>query len=513
MGGDRLEGSNSRDRIKRFICFALSAGLYWSWWDSLHEMFRFKSLGATDLDPTTFIEGGVVYLQCLGKPLGMALGCILVLFGWRIALKSRGDKRSLPFSKNGLLAPWFAIALLLAQIVVYVAFCVFLSSELRASAAICYFLTSTLVVFSFLGLWIQFKAMESHEVGWAIVCALICYGTFSNLAFPFLFRDALPAIGYLVYLGLLLAAFALGRAASGQIDPDPTEDDSVTRPPLRPAFHLVIYGSVFGMLHILEGVVESGPYSVNVDVFWGCIIAVLLFYVLFIRGERNSREIWSKMRSTVFPLVIVGYLLIPLAAGSDLALSFTEAGGLLYLAILLFVSASLMWRTYVAPTIIMSWMFLLYSIGEAFGVAAMVAVDPAQLVAGTGYYGFSVVIVVLLTAATFWVGSDEQIRKIWGLRRDMSPKRFNDAMVTAQVELLAERHGLTPREADVLRFVANGRRAPEISDEMGVSHDTVRTHLKHLYTKLDVHSYVEAARMVKETEVSDTALLKHSESA
>ena len=55
-------------------------------------------------------------------------------------------------------------------------------------------------------------------------------------------------------------------------------------------------------------------------------------------------------------------------------------------------------------------------------------------------------------------------------------------------------------------MVTQGRRAPEMVEAMGVSMDTVRTHLKHLYTKLDAHSYAEVVTMVEAAEVPDSAL-------
>ncbi len=498
---------------KALVCLALSAGMYWSWWDSFHEMFRFKVLGAANVEAKTFLEGGIGYLQCWGKPLGIIVGCALVLLAMGALsrtgrseqdaprLMERAARRVLSFD------PW----LLVAQLLSYGGFCLFLSQEAWALAVGCYFVASALAVPSFVGLAVRFKNLEPRKVGWVIMSALVCYGTCSNLAFPLFLRNVPSAVGYGVYLVFLVAAFLLARIGPREASRAFLAADNHVYPPVHPAFHLIVYGLVFGMLHILEGVVQTGPFSVNLGVFWGCLIAVALFYGLYVRGAAGSHEIWSKMRSAVFPLVIVGYLLIPLAAGSDLALSFTEAGGLLYVAILFFACASLMWRTYVAAPVIVCWVLLLYSVGEAGGVLAMVAVDPTQLVEGKGYYGFSVAIVLFLTAATFWVGSDEQIRKLWGLRRDMSPRRFNDAIVRARVALLTRQYNLTPREADVLAYVANGRRAPEMADDMGVSRDTVRTHLKHLYTKLDVHSYADAARVVKETEVPDSMLVKYAE--
>jgi DNA-binding NarL/FixJ family response regulator len=52
---------------------------------------------------------------------------------------------------------------------------------------------------------------------------------------------------------------------------------------------------------------------------------------------------------------------------------------------------------------------------------------------------------------------------------------------------------LTAREEEVLRLVAKGMVNKEIADELGVSLETIRGHLKNIYTKLHVRSRTEAA--------------------
>ncbi|RYD46042.1 MAG: response regulator transcription factor [Verrucomicrobiaceae bacterium] len=56
-----------------------------------------------------------------------------------------------------------------------------------------------------------------------------------------------------------------------------------------------------------------------------------------------------------------------------------------------------------------------------------------------------------------------------------------------------EVENLTAREKDVLEFVAYGLTNKEIAARMHVSVDAVRWHLKHIYSKLHVHSRTEAA--------------------
>lgn len=51
---------------------------------------------------------------------------------------------------------------------------------------------------------------------------------------------------------------------------------------------------------------------------------------------------------------------------------------------------------------------------------------------------------------------------------------------------------LTPREKEVLRSLATGNSYKLIAAEFDISVDTVRTHLKKIYEKLQVHSQTEA---------------------
>ena len=47
---------------------------------------------------------------------------------------------------------------------------------------------------------------------------------------------------------------------------------------------------------------------------------------------------------------------------------------------------------------------------------------------------------------------------------------------------------LTPREAEVLLMLARGRTYVQVADELGVSLNTVASHIKNLYRKLGVRS-------------------------
>lgn len=64
---------------------------------------------------------------------------------------------------------------------------------------------------------------------------------------------------------------------------------------------------------------------------------------------------------------------------------------------------------------------------------------------------------------------------------------------------VAEKHRLTARETEVFELLARGRTSPIIQEKLVLSHNTVKTHVRHIYAKLDVHSQQELIGMVEET--------------
>lgn len=63
----------------------------------------------------------------------------------------------------------------------------------------------------------------------------------------------------------------------------------------------------------------------------------------------------------------------------------------------------------------------------------------------------------------------------------------------------AERYGLSNREADVLRELVDGKGYKQIAFDLHISVDTVRSHIRKVYRKLQVHSAPEAvARAIRE---------------
>ena len=74
----------------------------------------------------------------------------------------------------------------------------------------------------------------------------------------------------------------------------------------------------------------------------------------------------------------------------------------------------------------------------------------------------------------------------------LSPREENrNSPYARAVTATAEEYGLSPREREILVYLAHGRDAKAISDKLVLSVHTVRTHVYNIYAKINVHSHQE----------------------
>lgn len=62
-------------------------------------------------------------------------------------------------------------------------------------------------------------------------------------------------------------------------------------------------------------------------------------------------------------------------------------------------------------------------------------------------------------------------------------------------------HSVSDREIEVLRLLVTDLTGPEIARQLFVSVNTLRTHTKHIFTKLDVNTRRAAVRRAAELEL------------
>ena len=74
--------------------------------------------------------------------------------------------------------------------------------------------------------------------------------------------------------------------------------------------------------------------------------------------------------------------------------------------------------------------------------------------------------------------------------------------ISKQCSILKRHYKLSDREAEIIELVARGNTITRIADELNISINTVKSHTKHIYTKLDIHKKQEMLDILNSFELN-----------
>lgn len=267
-------------------------------------------------------------------------------------------------------------------------------------------------------------------------------------------------------------------------------------------------------------------------------VAVSVLVVSDIR--RGRRDDFSFLFRASFLLALIAALLLPYAhETADVAYAITNCGAFLFKLTVLLATLELCAR-HAAPAVLVFavvravWSLDLLLGSTLFSVGTLVAGGPLATSAYAG--ALSITLAVLIAVAYLFVFTTED-GPLARLRRQPSdpgpegatglrgPAGEGDARAeggdgegahtgtrvaddeagagdgeatpetTSEIDALcgelADRGRLSAREIDVLRLLARGRTTARIEAELGISSNTVNTHVRHVFQKLGVHSRQE----------------------
>lgn len=261
--------------------------------------------------------------------------------------------------------------------------------------------------------------------------------------------------------------------------------------------------AVRGIIGIIIGLLASTLVAAGTS--WKASLIGALVSVAGLLALSAKRPLPYRL-SPLVPLMFVGIFALPvLFGGQDLAATGFGA-----------VGASLCWTCWISTSC-----FQISGLKETFGVdeARLCFSEKVVLLAGwlvglitTGSTPLPISLVfgmneaqipALLSYSVVLWATYASFRTVYSRREDELIGRLETSRAEHReqvYETLGSRGGLTKREIEVMRMLAQGFTRPHICRELGISDGTARAHAFHVYQKLGVHKKDDLLQLVREVE-------------
>lgn len=244
--------------------------------------------------------------------------------------------------------------------------------------------------------------------------------------------------------------------------------------------------TVTGALYLLGGVLG---------------LAVLSGY--FLAPPQKNKRITLPLIRNILIIMAVAFLAIPFLQGATFPLAYGIFGaGFWCLRAISWIVAIL-----VAKNFTINPITAVGSLDAFFSLSVVVSAQlNAHLAQGIQAGGIeiatvSLVMVFVLMFMALFVLSRPEISAV--LQQNVMPETAAEAepsadkVISEQVQKLAGRYQLSPRETEVAHLLAKGRSLPYIQEELHISLGTAQTHARHIYKKLGIHSRQEFLNLVE----------------
>lgn len=313
---------------------------------------------------------------------------------------------------------------------------------------------------------------------------------------------AIPYLGYCIY-PIIATALSL-RLGLPLISLAHTSDAPSDLAVIRPYSFLAPFSALFICLFLFQLAFgfslrfgeEAGVPQYS---FLTIVPPVLVAGYVIISKKRYPADMLVRI-SALF--VIGGFLL---AAGNILshttwAASLLSAGNVLFSMTAWMALVAIAARNPVGATTVITWGRGVSAFGTLVGAAAGVAANDAIaaqssllfIIAGALLMAFAAYVIIGLSSFTF-SGIIEGVQPVIESVEIRTPTEIFDERCAT----IAHTYNLTPREKEVFAMLARGRNREYIEEELVVSRNTVKAHVKHIYAKLNIHSHQQLIDLIE----------------
>lgn len=343
--------------------------------------------------------------------------------------------------------------------------------------------------------WAPFYA--KLDIRNAIACIFAAMALGSALKVPIDLMPALPAAVVLATLPFVSAALA--RRARRLQPPEEREprlfyEENPTSIPWKILFGVAAYSLIIGVIQGMPIEADPTPFWELTSVHHGAevvVAGVVLWWVFAKGGLLKFSGLWRAIllftATGLFFLPVIG----PEWAGWALVL--VSIAQTLVVVLFWTMLADVARHSLTSPYVIFGSGWIAYSLPFAVG-------ELGGKLAGLHGVGASVlsILAYLLTIAAVFALNESNFsqRRIFADLDAPAPERSMFGSIDVGCTALGEERGLTAREIEVLQLLCKGRSKSYIAESLFISENTVRSHSKHIYAKLNVHSKQEILDLI-----------------
>ena len=234
---------------------------------------------------------------------------------------------------------------------------------------------------------------------------------------------------------------------------------------------------------------------------WPLLLLVALFAAVALRVWRPRLDglLRIEILLVVMGLVALGWAEPFLASAASVFLGSANGVYLVFLVASLSAAAA---RNPATSLIVFAWGWSLSEVGIVLGANAAVW-TPAQLQPFCAF-GLMAVFLVLALFGLRRFSADDAAQGITAPAINAQGGEAGEEAAAGSLETrcahAAARFGLTPREAEIVALLAQGRNGVRIQEALVITRNTYKTHVRHIYEKMGVHDQQEVMDLIQSFE-------------
>lgn len=315
-------------------------------------------------------------------------------------------------------------------------------------------------------------------VGAALIVYLCC-----GLMVPWLFAVSLG----LPVLSLVCVSKGFNSLPESEL---PTKATPKFSFPWKLVLLMAVYAFAYGLKEAeVYSASQFGPHAA----FGTLAVGVVIFIGVYARGGKFD---FALIYRVALPLMVGAFLIMPsLGFLNEAVAGFCSTASFTSFSILIMIIFANMCYRYGVSAV---WLFGIERGTRAlfgyFGRQSASLMDSYGLATGEAGLVVTMLTVLLVVAVTMILLSERELSSKWGISFLGGGASVEDKAIIKKEELanrcheVSKKYGLSQREEEVLLLLAQRKTVGTIERELFIANGTAKTHIRHIYKKLDVHS-------------------------